>query len=253
MEFSVAEVMAGLDRNEFYIEYMPIVSLASGSCVAAEALVRWKKGDEVVSPLKFIPAFEEGPLIGLVTYWLIEKIGAELGDWMRQNPTFHISINVPPELFGRGGLLYAAKQAHLADLYPQLVLELTERGVPDKISLEGMRFAQRMGLGIAIDDIEGGNLNLLLLARSQVDYIKLDKSVVDTIDEHGFQGPISQEVAQVVTLGSPLLVAEGIETELQLTSLRKMGVQLGQGWLISKALGRDEFLVFYENCHKKQN
>jgi sensor c-di-GMP phosphodiesterase-like protein len=134
-----------------------------------------------------------------------------------------------------------------------LVLELTERGVPDKISLEGMRFAQRLGLSIAIDDIEGGNLNLLLLARSKVDYIKLDKSLVDTVDEHGFPGPVSQEVAQVVTLGSPLLVAEGIETEVQLTSLKNMGVQLGQGWLISKALGRDEFLVFYENCHNKQN
>jgi sensor c-di-GMP phosphodiesterase-like protein len=251
VKFSIEDVIHGLETDEFYIEFMPIVSLEKGKCLAAEALIRWKKGEIYISPMDFIPEFEESPLIGLLTYWIIEKIATELGEWLRRNREFHITINVPPELLGRGGLHYAGKVSGLEDLYPQIVLELTERGAPDKTAIEGIRFAHRLGLGIAVDDIDSTNLNLLLLARAKVDYIKLDKSVIDGIDEFGNPGRIFSEIGPIIALGRPLVVAEGIETDIQFQYLKNLGVQLGQGWLISKPLGKDEFFTFYEKSMQK--
>lgn len=248
MEFSIDDAIHGLETNEFYLEYMPIVYLSDGRFAAVEALVRWKKGDTTVSPLEFIPEFEQGPLIGLLTYWVIERIAADLGPWLRDHPEFHVAINVPPELFGRGGLHYAAKVSGLDSLYPQIVLEMTERGVPDETTIEGLRFARRLGLGIAVDDIDATNLTLLLLARANVDYLKLDKSLVDRIGQSGFPPGLLKELEPVLALGRPLVVAEGIETGEQLEFLRAQGVQLGQGWLISQPLSVAAFFSFYQRC-----
>ncbi|EGI78576.1 EAL domain-containing protein [Hylemonella gracilis] len=244
MTTSNDDVIWGIERGEFHVEYMPIVSLASGECVAAEALVRWKKDGKTVSPAVFIPEIEGTPAIGVLTYWLVEQVALELGAWLRAHRDFHLSLNVPPELFGRGGLQYAAHHAGVKDLYPQFVLELTERGAPDQVSLEGLRSARRLGLGIAIDDVESGNLNLLLLARTKLDYIKIDKSVVDQILSDGMIEETKEEIRRVAASGRPVIVAEGIEHEVQARTLRELGVRLGQGWFFSKSLPVDEFLAF---------
>ncbi|MDF3822493.1 EAL domain-containing protein [Leptospira sp. 96542] len=246
MRTSNEDVVSGLEQGEFHLEYMPIVSLTSGDCVAAEALIRWKKDGRAVSPAVFIPEIEGTPAIGLLTYWLVEQVAVELGAWLRAHRDFHISINVPPELFGRGGLQYAAHHAGVKDLYPQFVLEMTERGSPDHISLEGLRSARRLGLGIAIDDVEADGLSLVLLARTKLDYIKLDKSVVDQIASEGLIEQTKEEIRRVAASGHPIVVAEGIEHELQAKKLMELGVQWGQGWFFSKSLPVAAFLAFLQ-------
>jgi sensor c-di-GMP phosphodiesterase-like protein len=111
--FSLDEINAGLKSQEFFLEYLPTMSLSDNRCVGAETLIRWRHGDRVVPPLEFIPLVENTPLSGTLTYWVLETVAKELGGWMRDHDGIHISINVPPELLGRGGLRYTAEKSNL--------------------------------------------------------------------------------------------------------------------------------------------
>ena len=100
----LSAIEAGLNNGEFFLEYLPIISLEHHRCIGAEALIRWQRSSGVVPPLDFIPIVEETPLSGLITYWVIETAAVELGDLLRVVKDFSLSINIPPEILGRGGL-----------------------------------------------------------------------------------------------------------------------------------------------------
>src|SRR3954471_498829 len=127
---TIDAIQAGLASGEFFLEYMPTVSLAEGRCVGAEALARWRRPSGLVAPGEVIPLIEGTPVSGLLTYWVFETVAKELGEWLRAHAEAHIGINVPPEILGRGGLEYAATKTGLAELKPQILLEVTERGLP---------------------------------------------------------------------------------------------------------------------------
>src|SRR3954447_14541015 len=143
----------GLAQGEFFLQYLPTVSLADGRCLGAEALARWRQPSGLVQPGAFIPVIEGTPLSGLFTYWVLETVAAEMGEWLRAHAEAHIGVNVPPEILGRGGLEYAATKAGLADLKRQIILEVTERGLPDQQGVAALEAASRDGVRIALDDV----------------------------------------------------------------------------------------------------
>ncbi len=107
---------------------------------------------------------ENTPFSGLLTYWVMDTVAAEMGDWLRSHRNAHISINVPPEIFGRGGLLYAGNKSGLIELASQIILELTERGLPDALAVDGLNLAHTIGVRIALDDVtlvDGANAAIL--------------------------------------------------------------------------------------------
>jgi sensor c-di-GMP phosphodiesterase-like protein len=97
------DIRAALDRGELFLEYLPTVVLADSHCVGAEALVRWRRGDVVLPAGAFIPLIENTPVSGTLTYWVLDTVAAQLGAWLTANADVHVSINVPPEILGRGG------------------------------------------------------------------------------------------------------------------------------------------------------
>src|SRR4051794_24468731 len=103
-----ADIRGGLARGEFFLEYLPTISLPDGRCLGAEALLRWRRPGGVVPPGDFIPVAEKSPLAGLLTYRVIELVTLELDAWLEANRDAYIGINAPPELLGRGGMAYAA-------------------------------------------------------------------------------------------------------------------------------------------------
>ena len=129
----------GLVQGEFFLEYLPIVSLADGRCVGAEALARWRRSSGVVQPDDFIPLMQGTPLSGLLTYWVLETVSKELGDWLRVHKGLSIGVNVPPEILGRGGLEYAATKTGVSEIRNQIILEVTERGYPTTWALPPSR------------------------------------------------------------------------------------------------------------------
>jgi sensor c-di-GMP phosphodiesterase-like protein len=237
----------GLDRDELFLEYLPTVALQDGRCTGAEALVRWRRPTGVVEPLDFIPIAENTPLSGLITYWVLDTVAKEMGDWLRANPDAHLAINVPPEIIGRGGIEYVATRSGLFDLASQIVLELTERGLPDAIAIETLRTnARQRGVRIAIDDVTlDGGANVAVLARAAFDIIKLDRHLVAQIAAGCPHPAWLDEMSALVHLSRLHLVAEGVETALQRDTLRAAGIPTAQGYFFSRPLAAVEFIAFH--------
>jgi len=241
------DVAAAWHRGEFCLHYQPIVSLVNRRCVGGEALVRWQRGGELVPANEFIHHFEGTPLSGPLTYWVIERIAIDLGDWLRAGTDRLLSFNVPAEILGRGGLDLAGEKAGLTDVVDRLVVEITERSLPDQLGVDALNsFRLRAHRSkVAIDDAGLGHGNLVVLARLPLDIIKLDASVIDRIVPDGPLPEIAAQIASLAREGGTPIVAEGIEQEYQLMKLREAGVQYGQGWLFAKALPLEEFLGYF--------
>jgi sensor c-di-GMP phosphodiesterase-like protein len=240
-------ISKGLYAGEFFLEYMPTISLSDGRCVGAETLVRWRRPSGVVPPNEFIPLVENTPYSGPITYWVVETAGAELGAWLRENDDVHLSFNVPPEILGRGGVAYAASKAGLADLGRKIVLEVTERGIPDRLGVEALEAAARRGIRIALDDVNVGDANMVVLSRCHVEMIKLDRAVVGKIVRG--DNPPEWVAALTALLRTTKLevIAEGVETAEQASVLRAAGIKLAQGYHFSRPLPAAAFLAFFRS------
>lgn len=239
------DVRSGLERGELFIEYLPIVTLRDERCVGAEALVRWHRGDAIMMPLEFIPAIENTPVSGKLTYWVIDTVAAELGGWLAEHGEAQISINVPPEILGRGGIEYAAVRSGLRARADQIVLEVTERGVPDRLGLDALNEIARKGVRIALDDITLSGVNLALIARCSFSIVKIDRGLIAQLE---YDKPLPN---WLVGLGSLLrtteleVIAEGIETRFQANVLMAAGVEMGQGYLYSTPLSARALKEYY--------
>ncbi|MCO6411575.1 MAG: EAL domain-containing protein [Thiogranum sp.] len=242
---SLETIRAGLANNEFFLEYLPIVSLDRECCIGAEALLRWQRPGGVVFPNAFVPAIEHTPLSGLLTYWVIDRVAIELGDWLRNQDGVEMHINVPPEILGRGGLEYAAQKSGLSDVRHKIVLEITERGLPDQIGLDALELAAREGVRVALDDVTIDPASVLVLSRSNAKIIKIDKSVLLDCDNTGCTPRWAEALAVLLKTTDLEVIAEGVETAEQLALLRAAGVRRVQGHYFSPPLGVDAFLHYF--------
>ena len=238
-------IRAGLDKDEFFLEYLPILSIEPERCVGAEALLRWQRPAGVTFPDDFVPLAENTPLSGLLTYWVIDRVALEMGDWLRKQDGVEMHINVPPEILGRGGLEYAAQKSGLHDVRHKIVLEITERGVPDQLGLHAIDLAARQGVRIALDDVRIDPANVMVLSRCNAQIIKIDKSV---LLDNGVSGTLPRwaEALSVLLKTTDLeVIAEGVETAKQLAMLRAAGVRRVQGHYFSAPLRADAFLHYF--------
>ena len=241
---SIEELESALANEQFFVEYMPIVRLKDETCVGAEALIRWRREADVVEPMDFIPLIENTPLSGLVTYWVIDKVAQELGQWLRQPGSGFISVNVPPEILGRGGLMYVATKCGLLDVVGKIVIEVTERGIPDHLGIKGLAAGKKLGIKVCLDDVGANDENLVVLARAHVDMIKLDKSFADNMLSPGWQ-PSALGVLAVLANSTPMqIIAEGVQTGFQRDAFRDAGIQMAQGWYYSQPLSASRFMEF---------
>jgi EAL domain-containing protein (putative c-di-GMP-specific phosphodiesterase class I) len=240
----------GMAAGEFFLEYLPVVSLADGSCLGGEALARWRRPSGVVMPREFVPLAEGTPFSGELCYWVIETVASELAVWLRSNPRFSMSINVSPEILGRGGIRYAADKSGLSDLFPQLILEITERGVPDLIGLKALDDYSRWGMRIAVDDVSRvGGANLAVLSRAPLSVIKIDAALVDQIRPGGPLPEWLEGVAALILNAGLMVIAEGVETESQALALRAAGIQGAQGHFFSRSIPAKAFMAYSCKVH----
>jgi len=239
-------IRAALEKREFFLVYLPTVSLRDGRCVGAEALIRWRRlGNVVVDAQHFIPLTDQTPLSGAITYWVIDTVAEELGDWLGANEDAHISINVPPEILGRGGLDYAATKSGLRARVKQVILEITERGVPDQLGLDALNSIASTGARVALDDTTLSGANLALLTRCNFDIVKIDGALLEQLVA-GAPRPTWLEALGGLLKTTPLqIVAEGVETAMQVDALKAAGVQMAQGHYFSMPLSADAFFRYY--------
>jgi sensor c-di-GMP phosphodiesterase-like protein len=250
-QIDLAMIHAALEAREFFVVYQPIVWLRGGRCFGGEALIRWRRnGTVILDAADFIPFTERTPLSGTITYWIIDTVAAELGEWLDSNPDAHISINVPPEILGRGGLEYAARKSGLRSRVKQLILEVTERGIPDQLGLDALNGIPLTGAHVALDDTTLSGANLALLTRCPFDFVKVDGSLISQL-EPGRPLPSWFDGLAALLQATPLqIIAEGVETEFQVDALLAAGVQLAQGHHFSIPRTAASFGRYYAGRHR---
>jgi sensor c-di-GMP phosphodiesterase-like protein len=244
-ESTVAEVRAALYAGDLFLEYLPVVAIEDGRCVGAEALIRWQRGSDIVQPADFIPDIENTSVSGLVTYWVIDTVAREMGQWLRHHPSVHLGINVPPEVFGRGGMEYAAAKCNILDLAAQFVLEITERGIPDKLGIDEINTRPRKGVLVALDDICASATSLLVASELDVDILKIEKSAVESLTSATLPAVQVNGLTALIARAPLAVVAEGVEQESQAQRLLDFGIGFAQGWLFSRPLRATEFKSYY--------
>jgi sensor c-di-GMP phosphodiesterase-like protein len=242
---NVAAIRAGLTNGEFFLQYMPTVSLADGRCVGAEALTRWRRASGVVPPSEFIGLVEGTSLAGTLTYWVLETVANELGDWLRAHNDAHIGVNVPPEILGRGGLDYVAERTGLAEIRNQIILEVTERGIPDALGVATLEEASRSGVRVALDDVSLTGIHLAVLSRLALNMIKTDRSLVDQITPECPRPDWLVGLSALLQATQIAVICEGVETAAQAQALRDAGVPMAQGYYFSHPVSAEELKAYY--------
>jgi EAL domain-containing protein (putative c-di-GMP-specific phosphodiesterase class I) len=176
---------------------------------------------------------------------VIDTVAAELSGWLRAHPQVHLSINVPPEVLGRGGLAYAAEKSGLREFASQLVLEVTERGVPDLLGLQALVAIPDIGVRLALDDVSMSGANLAILTRSPFTFIKVDRALIRQITPQMPHPTWLQGIAALLRTTQLDVVAEGVETEFQATALRQCGISLGQGFHFARPTSAAGLIEFH--------
>ena len=235
-------------KRKFVVHYQPIIELATGRCVAAEALLRWRDPDgRWIPPDSFIPLAEETGLIAELTDLMIDRVVEDMARPLRSNPDLHISINISAGDMESGRFLPVLAQAlkRSGVAASQIWLEVTERGfMRADAATAAVATARAAGHMVTIDDFGTGYSSLSLLESLPLDALKIDKSFVDAIAK---DAAISVVTSHIIDMAHGLgfhIVAEGVETPEQEDYLRGAGVQFAQGWLYSKPLPAREFEAF---------
>lgn len=227
------DLMQALNKGEFRVYYQPIADTMNGEIYGYEALVRWfhpLRGS--VPPTEFIPVAEKIGLINQLGEWVLRTACEAAASW---SSPLKVSVNVSPVQLMNSSLtdtVVTILRTTGLDPY-RLDLEITESDVfnENTRSLEILSQLRELGVQISIDDFGTGYSSLSRLSYFPFDKIKIDRSFVINIPDQKDDLDI---VRLIISMGKSLhmrIVAEGVETEEQLQSLRKLGCDLVQGYL----------------------
>ncbi|HEV3029110.1 MAG TPA: EAL domain-containing protein, partial [Planctomycetota bacterium] len=242
------ELRQAIEREEFRVFYMPIVSLATGRIDGFEALVRWQHPERgLVSPFDFMGVAEDAGLIIAIDRWVLRRACHEVRDWQKKYPDgdrLTVSVNLSAKQFHHSDLVETIRGAITDSGLPgeSLGIEITEGVLIDNTSTAGEMLGEmrKLGARIYLDDFGTGYSSLSYLQRFPIDAVKIDRSFVSRL------GPKAEghEIVQaIVTLAHNLgmrVIAEGIESSEQLALLRRLKCGYGQGWLFSKPIPHEE-------------
>jgi diguanylate cyclase (GGDEF)-like protein/PAS domain S-box-containing protein len=236
------DLRQALVRHELAVYYQPIVSLMTNRVTGFEALVRWHHPTRgIVPPAEFIPMAEETGLIIPIGQWVLREACRQMRAWQIQfphEPPLTISVNLSPKQFARADLIEqimtALRETGLAAAC--LNLELTESLIiEDSQAVAGILDQLRaLGVQVQIDDFGTGYSSLGYLHRLPIDTLKIDRTFIGKM---GMNGSGSEIVRTILTLAHDLgmqVIAEGVETAAQVTKLKGMACEYGQGYYFTK-------------------
>jgi EAL domain-containing protein (putative c-di-GMP-specific phosphodiesterase class I) len=235
-----------VERSELRVHYQPKVSLTNGTDVVGfEALVRWEHPERgLILPSEFIPLAEETGLVLAIGEFVLVEALRQLGRWRIAKPDVTISVNLSfrqLEDTGLVSMLTGAIGSSRADP-ASLCLEITEAAVNHNPALAArmLQALKAVGVTIAIDDFGTGYSSLSSLKELPIDTLKIDHSFVNDLGTDPEESPI---VGAVVDLAHALglsVVAEGVETDVQLAQLRELGCDGAQGYLFGRAVPEEQ-------------
>jgi sensor c-di-GMP phosphodiesterase-like protein len=247
----VDELDRAIAAGEFQPYLQPIFDLKSGAIVGAEMLARQVRRDgTVIPPSRFIELAEESGRIAAITWQLMGSALAELGQVIRRDPHFRLSINISPGHFISKSFIDELRREVAAGgvRANQITLELTEReGFEDLAQAADLvAHVRSLGFRVALDDVGIGHSGLSQIQRLGADVLKIDKFFVDSVNHDLSANVVIEMLVRLAAEMEMSIVAEGIEREEQAAALRECGVGTGQGYLVSPPLAVPAFLDLLE-------
>jgi diguanylate cyclase (GGDEF)-like protein/PAS domain S-box-containing protein len=235
-----------VERGELVLHYQPQLSLISGEIVGVEALVRWQHPDKgMIPPGQFIPYAEETGLIVPISEWVIQAACRQARAWeARGLPPLKMSVNL------------SARHFHNANLAQTIISALAESGLePRRLELEltesammrdaagAVRVLDRLkslGVHLSLDDFGTGYSSLAYLSRFAIDLLKIDQSFIRDLTTNPVNASIvTATIAMAHKLGKNV-IAEGVETQAQMSFLRRHDCDEMQGYFFSRPVPPDQ-------------
>lgn len=241
-----SELRQALERKEFVLHYQPKVDSKTGQIAGIEALIRWNHPEKgLLYPIDFIPVAEETGIIKFIDEWVLLTACTQLKNWIAEGiNNLRLSVNLSAWQF---------KDQHLVDTVSKVIAEtginpnLLELEITETAAIENLNFTQntldkliKMGIAISIDDFGTGYSSLNYLKTFPVNFLKIDKSFVADIQQDVNAYSIVKAIIEVAHALKLKVIAEGVESQEQLTLLNKLGCDEIQGYLISRPLTVDD-------------
>jgi diguanylate cyclase (GGDEF)-like protein len=241
------DLRIAIERQEFFVQYQPIISLKTGNISGFEALVRWQHPTKgLIPPTVFVPIAEETGLIGSIDTWVLQSACHQLRIWQERLKTgtfLTMSVNLSAALFSYLDIVSSVdKILNETQIDPAcLQLEITESVIMEntetlKIILQQLKERK---IRLVMDDFGTGYSSLSYLHRFPFYALKIDKSFVNRMQENQEDmGLVPATIGIAHSMGMKA-IAEGVETPKQLALLRRSNCDLAQGYLFSKAVDAD--------------
>ena len=238
------ELSRAIQNNELFLAYQPLFSLQPQALAGAEALVRWRHPERgVLPPSSFIPFAEESGLIDSIGSFVLEEACRQLAQWSGQADwpaDFTVAVNISGrELSGPILCERVAATLQRHGVRPaQLCLEITETALIQHVSdvQETLSLLSATGVHVALDDFGTGYSTLRYLQQLSADMLKIDRSFVEHISRsYRDQQIVAAVIAMAHALGMTV-IGEGVENKRQLSILRHLGCDLGQGYFLAPPL-----------------
>jgi EAL domain-containing protein (putative c-di-GMP-specific phosphodiesterase class I) len=232
-----------LSWENLILYYQPKVDTVSGECHSYEALLRLKQPDGKVIGPSFLEHVERAGLSAVIDFWVCQKVKSDMKAWEKEGFLPCIGINLHPDT-----LLDKNIMKRIIDSLKgmNVEFEIIERSLLDNEKARTiLRNLQQSGFRIAIDDFGVGHSNFDTISYFNIDSVKIDKSLIDIIDNPRSL-TVCKHIVQLCTELGIVCIAEGVESKNQLDLLASINVNLVQGFYISRAIPPDEVVRF--NC-----
>ncbi len=251
-----AGVRSALERDELVLLYQPFVSLATGTVVGVEALVRWNHPEHgMLAPAAFLDVAEESGLIAAMSDWIMRVACEQASRWQRELLVpMRVNVNVPPaQLMDVQLVSHIQQHLERSGLAPSgLGLELVESSLIENraVVVGNLQNLRAMGIHISIDDFGTGYSSLSYLKRLPIDTLKIDRSFTQGIPHDTNDTAISTAIIAMAKSLNLSVIAEGVETAEQAEFLRAHDCDAAQGFFFSYPMPAESCLEFFRTIRR---
>jgi diguanylate cyclase (GGDEF)-like protein len=246
------QLISAIRLNDLPVHYQPQIEVATGRCLGAEALLRWKaSGSADAPPATLIAMAERAGFISPLTFAVINTVLRQAAIFHRNGVDVNLSVNLPTRMLSDMEMPDMVQQALDTWDVPadRLTLEITETVMIDDVdrSLQLLARLRQMGVRLSMDDFGTGYSSLAYLQRLPLHELKIDKTFVANMLTSRGDRQIVQSVIDLSHNFSLQAVAEGVEDRPTFDALKSMGCDVAQGYLFSRALPFAEFTRWIED------